>query len=66
MYHTRGEHANHYTTDVPHSRRARYLLHHRCTTLEASTLPITPPMYHTRGEHATHYTTDVPHSRRAR
>jgi hypothetical protein len=37
------------------------------TTLEASTLTITPPMiYHTRVEHTNHYTTnDLPHSRRA-
>jgi hypothetical protein len=44
IYRTRGEHATHYTTDDP-----------RYTTLEASTLPITPLMTH-----------DLPHSRRAR
>jgi hypothetical protein len=40
----------------------------RSTTLEASTLTLTPPMiYNTRGKHANHYTTnDLPHSRRAR
>ena len=67
IYHTQGEHPNHYTTnDLPQSRWAPYPLHHQCsTTLKVSTLTITPPMiYHTQGEHPTHYiTNDLPHSR---
>jgi hypothetical protein len=48
IYHTQGEHANHYTTnDLP---------------LKVSTLTITSPkIYHTQGEHANHHTTnDLP------
>jgi hypothetical protein len=52
IYHTRGEHANHYTTDEPtiYHTRGEHANHY--TTDE-------PTIYHTRGEHANHYTTDA-------
>ena len=43
-----GKFATYYTHDLPHSRLTRYLLHHRSTALEVSTLPITSAIY-TRG-----------------
>ena len=81
IYCTRGELADHYTTDrahdLLHSRRARWPLHHwlspRSTALAPSSLTITPliepTIYCTWGELADHYTTDrahdLMHSRRA-
>jgi hypothetical protein len=49
--------------DLPHSRRSHQPLHHRCGSLEAITLTITPLMWFTRGHHTNHYTTDVVHMR---
>jgi hypothetical protein len=39
------------TQDLPHSRRAHYPLHQRCS--------VEPQIYLTWGEHTNHYTTDV-------
>ena len=56
IYRTRDEHANDYTTDGGSNPRS--------TTLETSTLTITPPMgveptiYRTLDEHGNDYTTD--------
>ena len=67
IYHIRGEHTHHYTTENPQS-----------TTLDKNTLIITPSrthnlphsslhhreptIYHTRGEHTHHYTIENPQS----
>jgi hypothetical protein len=52
IYHTRGEHANHYTIDEPtiYHTRGEHANHY---TIDE------PTIYHTRGEHANHYTIDT-------
>ena len=52
IYHTLGEHANHYTTDKPtiYHTLGEHANHY--TTDE-------PTIYHTLGQHANHYTTDA-------
>ena len=56
IYLTRGEHANHYTTEAEGLEPTIYLTRgehaNHYTTDE-------PTIYHTRGEHANHYTTEA-------
>ena len=52
IYRTRGERANHYTTDEPTIYRTRGERANHYTTDE-------PTIYSTRGERANHYTTDA-------
>jgi len=61
IYHTRGEHANHYTTNVYHTRgeHANHYTTNVYHTLGEHANHYTTDVYHTRGEHANHYTTDV-------
>ena len=55
IYRTRGEHANHYTTDVVLS-----LINVECLAKKQQmSILHEPTIYRTRGEHANHYTIDV-------
>ena len=53
IYHTLGEHANHYTTDEP-------TIYHTLGEHASHYTTDEPTIYHTPGEHANHYTTDEP------
>jgi hypothetical protein len=52
IYHTRGEHANHYATNEPtiYHTRGEHANHYATNE---------PTIYHTRGEHANHYANDA-------